>query len=219
MSKKTTVILADDHKMLRNGLRFLFEQQEEFEVVGEAGDGRSAVRMVLDLEPDVLVMDIAMPDLNGIEATRQIKAAAPQVKVIALSMHADRRFVEGMLGAGASGYVLKSSASEELVSAIREVTSGRVYTSPKITHVVMESYVRKLTQPEPGEPSPITPREREVLQLLAEGKSTKEIASHLYLSVNTVDTHRRHIMEKLDLHSVAELTKYAIREGLTSLDE
>ena len=219
MSKKTTVILADDHKMLRNGLRFLFEQQEEFEVVGEAGDGRSAVRMVLDLEPDVLVMDIAMPDLNGIEATRQIKAVAPQVKVIALSMHADRRFVEGMLGAGASGYVLKSSASEELVSAIREVTSGRVYTSPKITHVVMEGYVRKLTQPEPGEPSPITPREREVLQLLAEGKATKEIASHLHLSVNTVDTHRRHIMEKLDLHSVAELTKYAIREGLTSLDE
>jgi DNA-binding NarL/FixJ family response regulator len=219
MSKKTTVVLADDHVMLRHGLRALFEKEEGLEVVGEAGDGRSAVRMVLDLEPDVLIMDIAMPDLNGIEATRQIKAEVPRVKVIALSMHADRRFVEGMLRAGASGYVLKSSASEELVAAIDAVTSGRLYTSKKITDVVMEGYVRKLTKPQPVEPSPLTPREREVLQLMAEGKSTKEIASELHLSVNTVDTHRRHIMEKLDIHSIAELTKYAIREGLTSLDE
>ena len=150
MTKKTTVVLADDHKMLRDGLRSLFEREDSIEVLGEAGDGRSAVRMVVDLKPNVLVMDIAMPDLNGIEATRQIKAELPQVKVIALSMHADRRFVEGMLGAGASGYVLKSSASEELVAAIDAVTSGRLYTSSKITDVVMEDYVRKLTQPEPA---------------------------------------------------------------------
>ena len=131
MNKKTTVILADDHKMLRDGLRFLFDQQAELEVIGEAGDGRSAVQMVLDLEPDVLIMDIAMPGLNGIEATRQIKTEAPHVKVIALSMHADRRFVEGMLSAGASGYVLKSSASDELVSAIRDVTCGSDLHQPE----------------------------------------------------------------------------------------
>lgn len=214
-----TILLADDHEIMRQGLRSLLERERDLEIVGEAENGREAVRLAEELEPDVVVMDIGMPDLNGIEATRQIKGTRPKVKVVALSMHADRRFVTGMLGAGASGYVLKSGAFEEVVAAVRAVLGNRLYTSPKITDVVMEDYLRKLTQPEPAQESPITPREREVLQLLAEGKSTKEIAAQLFVSGNTVDTHRRRIMEKLDLHSVAELTKYALREGLTSLDD
>lgn len=216
---KITVLLADDHQIMRQGLRSLLEKEPDLEIVGEAENGREAVRMAEELEPEVVIMDIGMPDLNGVEATRQIKGQQPKVRVIALSMHADRRYVTGMLGAGASGYVLKSGAFEEVVAAVRDVLANRLYTSPKITDVVMEDYLRKLTQPEPARQSPITPREREVLQLLAEGNSTKEIAAQLFVSANTVDTHRRRIMEKLDLHSVAELTKYALREGLTSLDD
>ena len=216
---KITVLLADDHSIMRQGLRSLLEQEPDLEVVGEAENGHEAVRMAADLAPDVVVMDIGMPELNGIEATRKIKAQTEKVKVVVLSMHGDRRFVTGMLGAGASAYVLKSGAFEEVVAAIRAVLANQLYTSPKITNLVMEDYLRKLTQPEPAQESPLSPREREVLQLLAEGKSTKEIAGRLFISVNTVDTHRRRIMEKLDIHSVAELTKYALREGLTSLDD
>lgn len=215
---RTTVLLADDHKIMRDGLRALLEKEHDLEVVGETDNGRGAVRLARELKPDVVVMDVGMPDLNGIEATRQITAEVPSTRVVALSMHADRRFVTGMLSAGASGYVLKAGAFEELSSAIRAVMARRVYMSPQITDLVVEDYVRRLSEPVPAAESPLTPREREVLQLLAEGRSTKEIATRLHLSASTVDTHRRHIMEKLDLHTVAELTKYAIREGLTSVN-
>lgn len=216
---KTRILLADDHEILRAGLRSLLDQRDDVEVVGEARTGREALQMALEMNPDVIVMDIGMPDLNGIEATRQIKQELPDVKVIALSMHADRRFVTGMLGAGASAYVLKAAALEELLDALQAVKEFRLYTSPKITDLVVQDYVRKLSTPVTEDGSPLTPREREVLQLIAEGHSTKEISSKLTVSVNTVDTHRRRIMEKLDIHAVAELVKYALREGLTSLDE
>jgi DNA-binding NarL/FixJ family response regulator len=214
----TTIVLADDHRVMREGMRSLLEKERGFSVVGEAQNGREALHLVREKKPDVVVMDIGMPDLNGIDATRRIAVEVPTVKVVALSMHSDRRFVTGMLEAGAKGYVLKSGAYEEVVAAIRAVISGRIYTSPEVTDVVMQDYVRKLTHPEPAPESPLTPREREVLQLMAEGKTTKKIAQALHVSVNTVDTHRHRIMAKLDLHSVAELTKYAIREGLTELE-
>jgi len=215
----TRVLLADDHKIMRDGLCALLEKEAGFIVVGVAENGRDAVRLARELRPDVVVMDISMPDLNGIEATRQISADVPGVKVIALSMHSERRFVTGMLEAGATGYVLKGAAFEELVASIRAVRANRIFTSPKITDALVQGYVRELTQPEPTPRSPLTGREREVLQLLAEGRGTRKIAEELHVSVNTVDTHRRHIMEKLGLRSIAELTKYAIRAGLTSLHE
>jgi len=165
------------------------------------------------------LMDIAMPDLNGIEATRRIMIESPGVKVIALSMHADKRFVRHMFAAGAAGYVLKGSAFEEVAAAIKKVAAGRIYISPKITDQVLAEYVKQLTKPSAGAESPLSGREREVLQMLAEGKSSRKIAEHLHVSVTTVDTHRKHIMDKLGFRTIAELTKYAVREGLTSLDE
>lgn len=212
------VLVADDHKILREGLRSLLESQDDMEVVAEAEDGRTAVGLARELKPDVVVMDVAMPDLNGIEATRQIVADSPNVAVIGLSMHSDRRFVAGMLSAGAYGYLLKDCTFDELVEAIRSVVAGRRYLSPAVTGVVVDDYVRRLTKEESVPCSVLTAREREVLQLLAEGKSTKEMASQLHVSVKTIETHRQKIMEKLGLHSVAELTKYAIREGLVSLE-
>jgi two-component system response regulator NreC len=213
------ILLADDHKLMREGLRMLLEELGGVTIVGEADNGISAVRMARDLKPDLVLMDIAMPDLNGIEATRRIMAESPGVKVIALSMHADKRFVKGMFAAGAAGYVLKGSAFEEVASAIKTVTAGRIYVSPKITDQVLADYVKQLTKPSAGTESPLSGREREVLQMLAEGKSSRMIAEHLHVSVTTVDTHRKHIMDKLGFRSIAELTKYAVREGLTSLDE
>lgn len=212
------ILLADDHTLVRNGLRAMVDRHPDLEVVGEASDGRSALRAARELEPDVVIVDISMPGLNGIEATRQITADLPAAKVVVLSMHADRRFVREALAAGASAYLLKASAFEDVVKAIEAVTADRFFASPEIADVVVEDYVRHLNRPGPAPRSPLTPREREVLQLLAEGNSTRQIASTLHVSVNTIDTHRRRIMEKLDLHSVAELTKYAIREGLTSVD-
>lgn len=197
----------------------LLEKLAGMTIVGEAGNGVSAVRMARDLEPDLVLMDIAMPDLNGIEATRRIRAETPGVKVIALSMHADKRFVRGMFAAGAAGYVLKGSAFEEVASAIKTVVAGRIYISPKITDLVVGDYIKLLARPSPGGESPLSDREREVLQMLAEGKSSRKIAERLHVSVTTVDTHRKHIMDKLGVRSIAELTKYAVREGLTSLDE
>jgi two-component system response regulator NreC len=213
------ILLADDHKLMREGLRMLLEKLGRVTIVGEADNGISALRMARDLKPDWVLMDIAMPDLNGIEATRRIKAETPGVKVIALSMHADKRFVRGMFAAGAAGYVLKGSAFEEVASAIKTVTAGRIYISPKIADLVIGDYIKLLAKPSPGGESPLSGREREVLQMLAEGKSSRMIAERLHVSVTTVDTHRKHIMDKLGFRSIAELTKYAIREGLTSLDE
>jgi two-component system, NarL family, response regulator NreC len=212
------IVLADDHQIVRDGLRVLLEQESGMEVVAEAEDGRTAVELARQEKPDVVVMDIAMPDLNGIEATRQIKAEMPNVKIIALSMHADKRFVAGMFQAGASGYLLKKGAFRELTQAIRDVVADNKYMSPKIASVVIEDYVQQLSEkPAPGA-DVLTAREREVLQLLVEGKTAEQIAAHLHVSINTVGTHRHHIMDKLNIRSLPELTKYAIREGLTFLE-
>ena len=205
--------------MVREGLRGLLENQPDMEVIAEAGDGRAALRLIQETSPDVVVMDVVMPDLNGIEATRQVIVRAPGVKVIALSMYSDTRFITGMLSAGASGYVLKDCAVEELVQAIHTVVENQTYLSPGITQIVVRDYIDHLDKMRPSAFSLLTAREREVIQLLAEGMTMKEIAYQLDLGVKTVETHRQQIMEKLDTHSIAELTKYAIREGLTSLEK
>ena len=211
------IILVDDHQLLRAGLRTLLSKERDLEIVAEASDGREAVKLVTKHSPDVVIMDIGMPNLNGIEATRQIREIAPRTRVVALSMHSGAQFVSRMLEAGASAYLLKDSAHEELLHAVRAVTAGQVYLSPAITGVVVDDYVRRAGTTSPG--PLLTPREREVAQLLAEGRSTKEIAGRLFLSVKTIETHRQHIMEKLNISSIAELTKYAIREGLTELGD
>ena len=211
------VLLADDHKTLVAGVRSLLEG-EEFEVVGEATSGREVLALVAKLQPDVVVMDVGMPGLNGIDTTRQIRVSAPGVKVLALSMHVDRRFVGGMLKAGASGYVVKSQAADELVRALRQVVSGKVYLDGDVAGVVVADYLK--SAPSDGSsPDVLSARERGVVQLLAEGAKTAAIAAALHISEKTVATHRQHIMDKLDMHTVAELTKYAIREGLTGLDD
>ena len=212
------ILLADDHKIVRDGLRTLLEQQSDMEVVGEAEDGRTTVQRVREQSPDVVIMDIAMPDLNGIEATRQILSDSPGVKVIALSMLSERQFVVNMLKAGASGYMLKDCAFEELALAIRTVVANHPYLSPQITGIVIEDYMSRLHDTEASGSPVLTNREREVLQLLSEGHTVREIASQLHVSVKTVETHRQQIMHKLNIHTVAELTKYALREGLTSLE-
>jgi len=216
---KLRVILADDHQVIREGLRTLIEEQSDMEVVAEAANGRDAIRLCGEMKAQVVVMDVAMPDLNGIEATRQIMTECPTAKVLALSMHADKHYAAGMLGAGAAGYVLKDCAFEELADAIRRVATGGSYLSPEIEGVVLRDYVERLSG-EGGASafSVLTDREREVLQLVAEGHTTKQIADTLHVSVKTIESHRQNIMDKLEIRSIAELTKYAIREGLTSLD-
>jgi len=186
-------------------------------VVASVENGRMAVKLAQKLKPDVVIMDITMPDLNGIEATRQIIAQCPGVKIIALSMNSDRRYVTGILNAGASGYLTKSCSFEELVSAIRIVAANKTYLSPEISSIVIEESLVQSSMANSSVSSILTMREREVLQLLAEGKTVKQIAQKLYLSIKTVHTHRQQIMKKLHIHSIAELTKYALREGLTSL--
>lgn len=212
------ILLADDHAIIRQGLHSLLEKEPDIEVVGEAEDGRKALQLVAELVPDIVVMDITMPNLNGMDATSEIVKQFPKVKVIALSIHSSRGFVVGMLKAGASGYILKECLFDEFVQGIRAVAAGGVYLSPKITGVVVGDYVEHLPTTADSQLAMLTDREREVLQLLAEGKTTKQIALQLYVSAKTIEANRRQIMEKLDTHSVAELTKYAVREGLTSLE-
>jgi two-component system response regulator NreC len=216
ISMTQTILIADDHRLLREGLRALLER-DGFQVVAEADNGRSAVRLAKQLQPDIVITDIAMPDLNGIEATRQISVEAPRSKVLALSMHTESGFVLGILEAGASGYLLKDAAFEELSVAIKAVLKGQIYLSPAIASVVVRQSLGSLGSKARSQQANLSKREREVLQLIAEGNSTKEIAATLYVSVKTVETHRKQIMGKLDIHSVAGLTKYAVREGLTSL--
>jgi two-component system response regulator NreC len=213
------VVLADDHKIIRDGLRTLLEKEAGMEVVAEAENGRKTIKLAQKLTPHVIIMDVSMPDMNGIEATRQIVTEMPHVKVIALSMHSDRRFVLGMLEAGASGYLLKDCAFEELAQAIRNVNAGHTYLSPKIADVVVKGYLSRISEMNIASGNVLTPREREILQLIAEGMSAKEIAGHLNLGIKTVETHRRNMMQKLKMNSIAELTKYAVREGLVALEE
>jgi len=212
------IILADDHKIVRQGLRILIEKHSDLEVIGEAEDGWDTVRQARELSPQVIIMDVAMPKLNGIEATSRVLTENPQIKVIGLSMHSDKRFVVRMLQAGASGYLLKEGAAEELILAIHKVMDGKTYLSHTVSELVVQDYLKKLKDKETPFSSDLTTREREVLQLVAEGKSTKETAFLLGVSIKTGETFRQHIMDKLNIHSIAGLTKYAIREGLTSPD-
>jgi DNA-binding NarL/FixJ family response regulator len=212
------VLLVDDHAIIREGLRSLLEKQPEMEVVADTDDGRKAFEFVRELLPDIVIMDITMRGLNGIEATRRIIAEFPAVKVIALSIHSKRRYVADMLSAGASGYILKECLFDELVQAIKAVIAGGCYLSPKITDVVVSDYVKHLSATADSPFEALKTREREVLQLVAEGKSTKQIALELHVSTKTIEANRRQIMEKLQIHSIAELTKYAVREGLTTLE-
>jgi two-component system, NarL family, response regulator NreC len=212
------ILLVDDHQILRQGLVALLAKENDLDVVGEASDGRSAVALAKQLQPNIVVMDVAMPGLNGIDATRQILAELPHTKIIALSMHADKRFVMGMLKAGASGYLLKHCALEELVNAIRVVISHRTYLSPDIAGLVVEDFIHQRGSGDSSVFGVLTLREREVLQLYAEGKITRQIGELLHVSIKTVESHRKQIMDKLGFQSFAELIKYAIREGLTSLE-
>lgn len=214
---KIRIVVADDHKIMREGLKALIDKQPDMEVAAEAQDGLTATKLARKLLPNVVIMDIGMPEMNGIDATREIVSENKDIKIVALSMHSDRRFVLEMLKAGASGYLLKDSAFEELVTAVHTVMTGQSYLSPRITDIVVKEYLHNLPRTDSTAFNILTQREREVLQHLAEGKTTKQIASTLNLSVKTVETHRQQIMEKLQIRSVAELTKYAIREGITSL--
>lgn len=213
------VLLVDDHKIIREGLRSLLSKTPDIEVVAEAENGRMARQLAREMMPDVIVMDISMPGLNGIEATRQILAAFPDIKVITLSMHPDNRLVVGMLDAGASGYVLKDCTFEELEKAIRTAMANQIYLSPRLVRDIVEYQVRNSSQTKSSPFSILTSKEREVLQLVVEGKNTKQIAWLLNVSTKTVESHRNKIMTKLNIHSISGLTKYALREGLTGLDD
>jgi len=211
------IALADDHAVMRTGLRLVLERQADFTVVGEASDGREAVALVQREAPEVLVMDIGMPNLNGIEAARQVAAAAPQVAVVILSMHSDEAYVLRALKAGARGYLLKESAESDLIAAIRAVHAGKAFFSPAVSRMLVEDYVRQLQDREIEDSYELlTTREREILQLVAEGKSNKEVAAVLNLSLYTIETHRGNLMEKLGLHTVPELILYAVRKGVIS---
>ena len=208
------IVLADDHAVMRRGLRLVLEQEKDFEVVGEASDGREAVALAEALKPEITVLDITMPNLNGIEAARQISAKQIGVSIIVLSMHADESFVLRALKAGARGYLLKESAESDLINAIRLVTDGKSFFSPTVSRLLVQDYVRQLQDKDVEDSYELlTPRERELLQLIAEGKSNKDCANMLNLSLYTVETHRSNILNKLNLHGVPELILYAVRKG------
>jgi DNA-binding NarL/FixJ family response regulator len=210
MTRKTTILLADDHSVVRQGFRRILESQPDMEIVGEAGNGREAIEQATRLKPDVVVMDVAMPELNGIEATRRMSDTSPHTRVLALSMHKDSVYVREILRAGARGYLLKDAIDADLLAAVRAVAKGEAYLSPSIADAVLTDYRQHVTDPI----DLLTSREREVLQMIAEGKTNKEIATVLNLSVYTVDAHRGRIMEKLNLHSTGELVRFAVRKGL-----
>lgn len=210
------ILLADDHAIIRDGLAESMMKEEDMEVVGQAKNGLAAIEMVRKLTPDVVVMDISMPDLNGMDATREILRDFPKTRIVALSMHSTKKFVREMFKAGASAYLLKDCKYQELANAIRTVMKGKSYITPEITHVVVDSYIKTSDEDKSSVFSDLTKREREVLQLLAEGKTTKQIGMKLHISPKTVEAHRLRVMEKLDIDNIAQLTKYAIQEGLTS---
>lgn len=214
--KKIRILLTDDHGVVRQGLRSLIERHDDMEVVAEAENGRKAIELAGELMPDIVIMDISMPGLNGVGATSQIVSALPQTKVIALSMHSERQFVANMLKAGASGYILKECLFDDLFQAVTIVAGGGTYLSPKITEIVVGDYVERLASDQKPQET-MSEREKEVLQLLAEGKTTKQMAAGLHVSFKTIEANRRQIMEKLNLYSVADLTRYAIKQGLTLL--
>ena len=214
---KTRIVVADDHGIVRKGLRFILERQEDMEVTGEAADGREAVRVAQELQPHVMVMDIAMPHLNGIDASTQILRHHPQTKIVILSMYADEEFLVRALTVGVKGYLLKDSAEHDLVLAVRAVASGKSFFSPSIAQTLAEDYVRQLQRSKVEDSYDLlTEREREVLQLLAEGHSNKEVATLLEVSPYTIETHRMHLMQKLNLHNTAEIVLYAVRKKIIS---
>jgi two-component system response regulator NreC len=212
------VLIADDHQLLLDGLSSILEKQRDIEVMGLARDGQEALEQIRLQIPDIILLDISMPRLNGLDAARKILQEQPDIKIIMLSMHADKRYIRESIQIGAKGYLLKESAIKEVITAIREVQKGAFFFSHEIETQVMQEYIQRTQSGDNPSRSPLSLREREVLQLLAEGKSTREVASLLVISIKTVESHRKQIMDKLGLHSIAELTKYAIREGLTQLE-
>ena len=217
MKEKGRIVIAEDHTILREGLRALISSQEDLEVVGEAGDGREAVRQVEDLMPDLILMDLSMPKMNGIEAIREIGRRIPQTRILALTVHKTEEFILEVLQAGADGYIPKDASSNELMMAIRSVLMGKRYLCPSVSRVVIEGYLESRRTPESSTPwATLTKREREILKLIAEGHKNKEIADYLCISVKTVEKHRANLMKKLDLHSAAALTAYAMERGLVT---
>lgn len=214
---KTRILLAEDHTLVRAGIRSLLGRLERMEVVAEASDGREAVRLARQHKPDLVLMDIAMSGLNGLEATRRIRAAAPEVRVLILSMHANEQYVQQALKAGASGYLLKDAATEELDLAVQAALRDQTYLSPRISRHLVDGYLNRDEEEAPLDR--LTPRQREILQLVAEGRSTRDIAECLHVSVKTVETHRAQLMERLDIHDVPGLVRFAIRAGLISAEE
>ncbi len=213
MTNTVRVLLVDDHEIVRTGLRMLFQAEPDILIVGEAGSGEAAIAAVTALKPDVVVMDIAMPGMNGIEATRQIKAVSPETAVLALTMHEEEPYFFQMLEAGASGYVPKRATADDLISAIRIVAQGQVFLYPSLARLLVQDYLQRETADQPAQSDPLTPREREVLSLIAEGLTNREIAEALVISVKTVDRHRENIMHKLNLHNRVELVKSIARPG------
>ena len=216
---KIRILLADDHRLMREGIRALLDKQPDMEVVGEAENGLMTLQMAKKISPEIILMDVTMPQMSGIDATSQIKGEFPDIRVVGLSIHSDRQFVLGMLKAGASGYLLKDCSPDELIQAIHTVVANKIYLSPGIAGILLSDFVNSAHYSDSSVFATLTQRECEVLQLISEGKTTREIAYSLYISVKTVETHRMRIMDKLNTHSIAGLTKYAIREGLTSLEE